>query len=125
MTRPPSSRPKLDLSTLAFPSDQVTIKELRSVQPHLFAGDDPDAGAVNPAVIVFATIAVERVLARKAFAAATGLPDPHPDEDRRELVRMLDSDYRRYGLSRGRHHTNQLVKSFEMAAADQAKGRVR
>jgi hypothetical protein len=67
-------------------------------------------------------------LAKKAFAAAAGLPDPHPDDDRRESIIMLNEDYRRFGISTGLEQTRRLVSGFEAEAARQAsvdRGRTR
>ncbi len=125
MARPKSPKPRLDLSALALPSDQVTIRSLRAAQPELFGGDDDVDWPVWSSIHLFATIAVERTLARKAFAAAAGLPDPAPDEGRRDLMLMLHDDYQDYGISQGLQHTYQLVRQFESAAAEQAKTRGR
>jgi hypothetical protein len=125
MTRPKPPKPTLDLTALAFPSDQITIKSLRAVEPELFGGEDDVEWPKWSNITLFATVAVERALCRKAFAAAAGLPDPSPSDDRRELILMLHDDYQEYGITRGLQHTYQLVRAFETAAAEQAKGRGR
>ena|ERR1700722_8759986 len=119
----PDSVPSLDLSQMPFPTDKVTIGAIRQRQPSLFINEDADIARFD----VFATMSVERVLAKKAFAKAAGLPDPFPDDGsmstytRQEAVWMLNSDYQRYGISTGLHQTRELVKDFEKAAADQAR----
>jgi hypothetical protein len=36
------------------------------------------------------------------------------------LLRMLNDDYQRYGISSGLHHSGQLVRDFEASAKQQA-----
>jgi hypothetical protein len=114
-----------DISQVAFPTDRLTLGDIRKRQPHLFTGL---FGASEPRyhlsdLQIFATLSVERVLAKRAFAAAAGLPDPHPLGSssamftRQEGVWMLNDDYKRYGLTAGLHQTREMVRRFEAAAA--------
>ncbi len=109
-----------DFSTIQFPSDRITIAQIRKEQPYMFTRDalgEAHAGnfdAVN-------TIRCELILAEKAWAAALGRPDPQPDCHRLEEIAMLNDDYVRYGLSTGIWKTRQLVRDFEKAVAAQAQ----
>lgn len=114
--------PSLDLKTMLFPSDRVTISLQRRDQPDLFS----EKGLFGPrgfdhAVVmnILATMDSERILARKAFAAAAGQVDPCPDDDRLELITLLNDDYVRLGISSGIHQTRLLVRDFETIAARQ------
>ena len=69
--------------------------------------------------------ATESVLIAKAFAAALGKPDPHPDTSRKSLVASLTDDYRLFGVSSGPKHTEQLVRRLEKAVIAQAHEHLR
>lgn len=63
----------------------------------------------------------EEHLVQKAFDKALGQPEPYPQESRDSLVELLADDYFLVGLSRGEHHTEQLISAFEHAAVMQAR----
>jgi hypothetical protein len=109
--------PVLNVSAIDFPTDRLTLGQLRRFQPEVFETLDGDVTDIE----ALPTFDLERALARKSFALALGLPDPHPDDDRQVSIRTLDRDYRRYSLSSGLQSTQQLVREFERAAAEQAK----
>ncbi len=114
--------PHIDFSRLVYPTDRLTIGQLRVVEPDLFARDDvlEFEKTWNDAEPM-AGLLLEREIAHKAFAAALGLPEPHDRESRDELVEMLGGFYGRFGLSSGPKHTAELVRSIESQAVDQAK----
>ncbi len=114
--------PTLRLEALSFPTDRITIEQLRRDQPDLFSekglfgkrGHDA-AGWIN----VLAAMQSERVLAQKAFAAAAGQPDPQPDEDRHDQIDCMNEYYVRVGLSSGVRQTQQMARAIETAASQQ------
>lgn len=113
---------QFDLSKIEFPTDRVTIGELRKRQPKLFNflvhhSDNLDL------IHITAAMTLEQELAFKAFARAARMPDPDPDPLTRpsELIRMLDRDYRRQVISTGYQQTKQMVRAFEKAAAEQGR----
>lgn len=117
-----SHTPKLQLALLQFPTDALTIADLRRRdQPKLFeeslfrSYDNSPATSMN--VLTF--MLSERILAQKAFAAAAGLPDPWPDENRRDEISDLNGYYVAMGLSKGLEQTKQMVRAFERTAAQQ------
>ncbi len=121
--KPDNSLPgQFDLSKIEFPTDRLTVGELRKRQPRLFDLLIHRSHNLN-SVLVTATMAVEQELAFKAFARAAGLPDPDPNlvTSPSELMRMLDQDYRRQGISMGYQQTKQMVREFEKAAAAQGR----
>ncbi|HEV3304494.1 MAG TPA: hypothetical protein VG055_32890 [Planctomycetaceae bacterium] len=109
-----------NLATLGFPSDRVTLGQLRRRQPTIFDQNSKfriPAGSLE----ILATVHLENVVARRAFAAECNLADLFPNEDRRELIHLLDAEYRRYGISSGIHQTRQLLRELEAAARKQGR----
>lgn len=118
------SEAQLDHATMQYPTDSVSVGQLRDRFPELFNGKALYKNELNSATLdIVATMFIEQKLAAKAFAKAAGLPDPDPEPlvNRRERLRMLDEDYRRYGISSGPQHTRELVRTFEAAAAKQGQ----
>lgn len=118
------SDPQLDHATMHYPTDSVRVGQLRDRFPELFNGKALYKNELNSATLdIVATMFIEQKLAAKAFAKAAGLPDPDPEPlvNRREALRMLDEDYRRYRISSGPQQTRELVRAFEAAAAKQGK----
>lgn len=113
------SPPRLDVQSIDFPTDRLTLGQLRRLQSELWESIDGNLAEVE-AISLFD---LERTLANKAFALALGIPDPHPEEEWRDAVLMLDRGYQKHGLSTGPHQTQLLVRDFERAAAAQAVSR--
>lgn len=112
--------PRLDLSAIRFPTNRVTIAQMRSEQPGVFAEDYLRAEHLSDLNVV-ATIRIEIELAETAFAKALGLPEPRPHESQAGRVSRLNEDYKRYGISTGIQATRQLAREIETAAVEQAK----
>jgi hypothetical protein len=120
------SPPKIDFSSLTYPSDGLSIKNIRSAHPQGFTQEDPaffEAAHWGDRADFGGTLLVERRIAHKAFAARLGLPDPYPDEDwsRSELIEMLTESYQTYGIATGSHQTEQLAREIEAQAVTQAE----
>lgn len=119
--RPRRTR-EIDLSTISFPTDQITFGQLRKRFPNQFTMDAVQSN--EPAKIIpVSALHLEMTLAKKAYAAAAGLPDPHPDDDRRMSIIMLNEDYCRFGISAGLQQTRRMVSEFETEAARQGNVR--
>ena len=117
-TEPPELQ--IDLSAIALPSDHLTLGQLRRRQPTIF--DRFRVPRISADLLeALATVHLENTVARRAFAAACAQPDPHPEEDRGELLRLLNDEYCRYGISSGLQQTRELVRALEAAAVRQAK----
>jgi hypothetical protein len=111
---------ELNLATLGFPSDRVTVGQLRRRQPTIF--DRSSAFHISAELLeILATVHLENVVARRAFAAECNLADPFPNENRCELIRLLDADYRRYGISSGIQQTRQFLRELESVARKQGR----
>lgn len=115
MSEPSPEEPSL----VAFPSDAITLGQMRRHEPELFT-----LGAISKRsdCDAFATHWWERVLAENAVANAEGRQLPHPDVDREHVVtELLHEAYADYGLSRGIHETRRIVEQFEKDAVGKAK----
>ena len=109
-----------DFSAISFPSDRITIAQIRKEQPYMFTYDvlgEAHAGNFD----ALNTVRCELILAEKARASALGQPDPQPEYNRLEEIVMLNDDYVRYGLSTGIHKTRQMIRDFEEAVAEQVR----
>jgi hypothetical protein len=113
--------PRFDPTGIKFPSDAITLGQMRAREPGLFRPPALDRlGATG--IDAIATHRWELRLAEKAFAEVLGLPNPIPNDDRRSVVEMLNRAYKLFGVSSGIQQTWQLVRDFESAAAEQARG---
>lgn len=114
--------PQLDLSKLRFPSDSITLGQMRADDPALFSKTSLE-GLTATHVEAIATHWWEQMLARKAFSKAAGMPDLDTGTDMAFIVSTLNSAYRKYGLSSGMHQTRELAREIEIAAASQVTSR--
>lgn len=127
-----AEEPEIDYviyTSIAFPSDNLTIRDLRRAHPDQFDVDDgPDFfDHVGENILADDTIGtmlyVERLLARGAYEEARGNRDyllKKQAVEREGLIAELAEDYMRYGLASGPQHAQQLIRDFEAQAAAQA-----
>lgn len=113
--------PQFDPTGLRFPTDVITLGQMRAREPGLFRPNAMDRLRARE-IDAIVTHRWELRLAEKAFAEVLGLPNPLPNDDRRSVVEMLNRAYKLFGVSSGIQHTWQLVRDFESAAAEQARG---
>jgi hypothetical protein len=113
--------PILDLAKIDFPTDAVTLGQLRRRKPELLTRDGLTEADLRDLEIA-GTIDAEITLAEKAFLKTLGQPYPDPGDTRGVLFRMLNQDYCELGLSTGPNQTRQLMRAIESAAVEQAKG---
>lgn len=120
----------LDVTKIAFPSDQLTIKDLRRYMPTAFdlsAGEnnlydvEGRFNRVSLETCLGAIIDKERELAHLAYCNARGITPPKELGNRDEGAEVLAVDYIELGLASGSHHAEQLIRAFEQAAAEQAR----
>lgn len=112
--------PRFDPTGIKFPSDAITLGQMRAREPNLFRPPVLDQlGATG--IDALATHRWELRLAEKAFAEVLGLPNPLEGDDRRSVVEMLNRAFKLFGVSSGIQQTWQLVRDFESAAAEQAR----
>lgn len=117
---PPPEFPA-DLSAVSFPTDQLTVADMRKDQPDILNSHRALIDSRADDVYVLSTLRSEVMLAKKAWAKAIGAPEPWAVLPRRDLVTDLNHMYMRYGLSTGRKQTEELVRRFEAEATRLAK----
>ena len=117
----PDQKPQFDSSKIAYPTDRLTVKQLRELYPDDF--DKPyGAGGVSCDLDgeCNAILSFERRVAYAAFRAALG--DPVRPDEREFYTEPLVEAYVKSGLASGEHAANELIRAFEQAAAEQARG---
>lgn len=136
----PTPAPGMDLARIAFPSDKITLADLRRVHAKEFDArgrnffDGPKMGRPVedwPQEALSDMLSIERLIARMVFESARqGKPQASlltsRWEDDIELVDLLSRYYMRYGLARGPQDAWLLIGSIEeqatkLAADNEAK----
>jgi hypothetical protein len=111
--------PKLDARKIAFPSDSITLGQMRQMEPEYFSSlSNYAAGRLY---FLDALVADELVIAERAFDAACGHPDRFPEYGVAEQMHSLNQEYKRWGVSTGWQMTRQLVRDLQKSAQEQAK----
>jgi len=126
------------LATLEYPSDRLTIGDLRqkfpdtfdqpgrandlSACPFLHDDHGPGFGARDK---LYVLLDGERQVALNALVEAQGQTrdDEYqsPQDERQELAKL----YQEYGVAQGPEHAKQLIRDLEASAVMLAKGRAR
>ena len=109
-----SDIPPIDFSRIPFPTDKLTVGDIRARTPHFFETWEVNLENLQGLLMT------ERTVAGKAYAAALRQPDPHPNWRQDDLTLALMDVYKAYGLTTGIKHTRELKKSIEAAAQAQA-----
>ncbi|MBX9580278.1 MAG: hypothetical protein K2X87_08225 [Gemmataceae bacterium] len=131
--------PKIDFKTIDFPSDKLSIKDLRRAFPKLgydlWLEDRFDyrfkTGEIRRPMslddTIHALLDFERDFAEQAFLQALGVPlRDGGGYLHEEAVETLRSDYIKLGLAAGDHQVAELVRNVErqaVAQANQHRGR--
>jgi alpha-D-ribose 1-methylphosphonate 5-triphosphate synthase subunit PhnI len=135
MTEP---EPKIDLTKIAFPSDKLTVKMLRTACPEGFDVDCPkdslaladrkDRGYYDrrsfDEFLGMGLIDIERLVAERAFKVSLGqsIQGDGRLSNRDELIDCLVGEYKDYyGLARGEHEALAMIRNIEAQAEDQAR----
>ncbi len=123
------AEPRIDFARVTFPSDQFTIRMLRTAYPGAF--DRPAAlpenrtqfhGRASIEDALGGTIDFERRLAVLEFKRVLGL-QPTEEEvafSRANLAETLTDEYVHLGSATGEHHSAQLIRDVESQASSQA-----
>jgi hypothetical protein len=125
-----ADEPKIDFIRIDFPSDKITIKDLRKLHPDQVDADesptlfDPPLSDGSPRTIADDTIGqmlyTERLIAKEVFNEALGRQSQELFS-REEYTAELAASYARYGVATGPHHAEQLVRGIETQASAQAR----
>jgi hypothetical protein len=128
----PDQEPQLDLTKIAFPTDRLSIKDLRRLLPDGFDrlgfGGEPERvhyfqmGSKYGGEELRWMLNAERAVASWAFNAALGrasseVMTSHPMEVRE----MLAESFIEYRLASGPHQAEQMIRDIEVQASAQAK----
>jgi len=133
-----SDEPRLDFvdyTSIAFPSDNLTVGKLRKLHPDLFDVEGSGHREFFSANAwgkksqpneewLAAMLSAERYLARHAFELACGKTSTcltQLGDTRDESAVDLGKYYVHFGLSSGQQHADQLIRAFEAQAAAQGK----
>lgn len=68
--------PQLDAATISFPTDRITLGDMRKHQPSLFSSDALLESSKLDQIQALATLHVELSLAERAFRSASLKPPP-------------------------------------------------
>jgi hypothetical protein len=120
--------PEIDLSKIEFPSDRVTIKDIRRLWPEavdtgkrvdLFS--KPVGGGAGE--MLFSMLTMERDLAKATFGLKLGREPaiPYADDDVKLLADDLSQVYTRYGIADGPSSAKELIRGIESQALAQAQ----
>ena len=110
-----------DLSSIDFPSDHITIGQMRQQQPDILESDLPLAVGEPREIRAIHVARIEHLVAKKAWAAAIGLPDPAPSVRMQNELPIINDVYKLCGLSEGGKSTEELIRRIETEATRLAK----
>lgn len=112
-------RCKVDLSKIAFPTDALTLGDLRKQELHSY---EPVTIVEEgfPRTRIYRAIGWQGILAHKAYDATANESEPYPAYKRDEIVKALDEVYQEWRLSTGTHASMEMIRRIETAAQDQA-----
>ncbi len=131
----PVALPAIDFAEIAFPSDKITLADLRRIHPREFDTrgrnffDSPRmsrADSFRPQEALAEMLAIERLIARLVFETVRrGKPQGSVLNstwvDDVELIEALSGYYAHYGLTHGAQDCLLLIRSIEEQAAKQAE----
>lgn len=121
----PALEPLLDLAKIAFPTDRLSIKELRKLFPDEFdAGDDKRVHYFDPygprRFLAF-MLDTERDLARTTFDIAMGKANHIDKNTLKSIKKDLAALWIEHGLASGPHHARQQIRDIEAQVFEQTK----
>jgi hypothetical protein len=129
-----ATEPQIDFTRIEFPTDKLTIKDLRKTDPEAFDVEPakkpgrPDHLWPRPLhrmsldTLLAATLDSERILAEMAFKTALGQPVKITGMGDREVIfENLGSDYVSLGVAGGEHEAHEMLRGIEAQAVAQAR----
>ena len=119
--------PRIDLCKLNYPSDSITIRDLRRIYPQGFTQHETDPRHVpffnSDLSDEFSTmLEFERTLAEYAFDEALGRPiiPVTVFAERKDLRRFVKEYYISHQIAKGPQEARELLRGLEAEAAEQA-----
>ncbi len=133
--RSPAPLPAIEFAKFVFPSDKITLADLRRVHPREFDTrgrnffDGPRMSRVDnsrPQEALSEMLSIERLIARLVFESVRrGKPQASvlnsAWEDDVELIEALSRYYEHYGVTHGAQESLPLIRSIEQQATKQAE----
>lgn len=107
---------RFDPRLIPFPSDKITLGDLRRVEHESFAWH----ALGNTGDNALAICEWEATLARNAFAQALGIKESNFQE-KMDILYFVNSAYKDHRLSPGIQETRELIRRVEQAARAQAE----
>ena len=131
----PAPISSIEFTKIAFPSDRITLADLRRVHPkefdtcgrNFFDRRKLSRGSDDwPQDVLSEMLSIERLIARLVFVTARrGQPQASvlnsTWEDDEELIEALSGYYVRYGVAHDPQESLLLIRSIEQQAAKQAE----
>jgi hypothetical protein len=128
------TEPKIDLTTINYPTDKLTVGMMRKRCPTAF-DVEPETGTYTAGghrplhrmsldFVLASVVDHERMLAEWAFKKALGQPVPEADDStfgRETTFENLSNDYIKFGLARGEHEAQEMLRGIEAQAVAQAR----
>ena len=121
MAETDSPTAKIDYTSIKFPSDRITVGDIRRENPERFESEVASRTDTLDLVVY-----LERLLALGAYEKAMGKQGDSigkTDMNREDCLKELTEYYGTYGVAKGIHHTEQLVRDIETQAVAQSRGR--
>jgi hypothetical protein len=126
-----AEKPKrqLDTSLITFPSDRITIGQMRRVQPHSFSSHDIlydyDIASIDGLAVVLIELRYAEMEFNRIANGVRGKITPNV-LGLTDCRNLLDEAYREYGLSNDREASLALIEGIRTQVEAQArKGRSR
>jgi hypothetical protein len=121
----PDPEPQLDLAKIAFPTDRLSIKDLRKLFPAEFdARDNTRVHYFHPhgsrRMLAF-MLDTERDLARTTFEIAMGRAHNIDKNTLKDIKKDLAELWIEHGLASGLHHAGQQIRDIETQVVEQTK----
>ncbi len=127
--------PSIDFAKIAFPSDKITLADIRRVHvkqfdtcgSNFFDGPKMGRGGKDwPREELSEILSIERLIARLVFESVSRGKSQSSMlnsqwEDDVELVEALSTHYERYGVTHDPQESLLLIRSIEEQAAKQAE----
>lgn len=122
-----SDRPELDYSKIDFPSDELTVHQIRLLEPSLNTNRPTFAWTGEEGVpSIEGVLSLEREVAAMAFEIARGHGRRISELERDYRPKDLDNDlvaaYMTYNMAATTHEAGQLIRTIKEQAREQAKG---
>lgn len=121
---------KFDLSSISFPTDNLTIGQLRKLYPKDFNAFPAAGRHFSFAESTAALVEQERIYATGVYAQAMGLKSVLLSKDEVETAaECIAADYQNFGLASGPEQAEQLIRDIadqvQAQASQHLKGRGR